>query len=140
LAGVGLGVAALFPHYYHNGRGNLADNTSTLLFNLINFSGWAAAGILILLRRQAIGAWLAAGVTVATLGIYLVDTGYIVRYGTHLAATGFWLGQANWVVCAVGTGVALYAARRRGELGRIGLGPVALPLAAAVAGIATAVA
>jgi hypothetical protein len=140
LAGVGLGIGALFPDFYHNGRGSLASHDFDLVYNIINFGGWAIAGILILLHRRGIGAWLAAGVTVMTLGLYLVDTGFIVRYGTHLAATGFWLGQSGWLVCASGTGVALFAARKAGMLGGIGLGPVALPLAAAVAGIATAVA
>jgi hypothetical protein len=139
LAGVGLGIAALFPDFYHGGH-SLASDNATLVYNLINFGGWALAAMLVLLARNAMGAWLAAGVTASTLGFYLLDTGAVARYGTHIAATGFWLGQANWVVCAAGTLGALYAARSRGVLGGIKLGPVALPLLAAVAGIGAAVA
>jgi hypothetical protein len=139
LTGVGLGIAALFPDFYHGGHSLASDNT-TLVYNLINFGGWALAAMLVLLVRSGMGAWLAAGVTASTLGFYLLDTGYVGHYGTHIAATGFWLGQANWVVCAAGTAVALYAAKRRGVLGGVKLGPVALPLLAAVAGIAAAVA
>jgi hypothetical protein len=139
LVGIGLGAAALFPDFYSHGQ-SLADSNANLVFNIINLGGWMLAALLLLLGRTRMGAWLAAGVSASTLGFYLADGGYVVRYGLHLAALGFWLGKTSWLVCATGTALALLAARRRGVLGRLAPGPVALPLVAAVAGIAAAVA
>lgn len=71
---------------------------------------------------------MASGVTAATLGFYLLGT------ALYVAASEFWPKHANWPLRAVGAGRAVGAARRRGALGRVRLGPVALPLLAAVGG------
>ena len=78
LAGVGLGIAALFPNFYQ-GKPSLASINSTLVFKLINFAGGTAAALLLLVNRTGVEAGLAAGVLVSTLGFYLVDIGYLAR-------------------------------------------------------------
>jgi len=77
-AGVGFGIAALFPNFYQ-GKPGLASINNTLVFNLINFAGWTAAAVLLKVKRTEVEAWLATGVTVSTLGFYLVDIGYLAR-------------------------------------------------------------
>ena len=53
--------------------------TTRWVFNLINFAGWTAAAVLLKVKRTEVAAWLATGVTVSTLGFYLVDIGYLAR-------------------------------------------------------------
>ena len=81
-AGVGLGIATLFKNFYP-GKPSLVGINGTLVFNLINFAGWTAAAVLLKVKRTEVAAWLATGVTVSTLGFYLVDAGYVARQGGH---------------------------------------------------------
>lgn len=139
IGGVGIGLAALFPPYYAGGS-SLSSTTANLLYNTIRFAGWAVAALLIALRRTGVGTWLAVGVTAASLGYYGTNTGYVARYGAHVAGTGFWLGQASWVVCAAGTLAGIAAARYSGVFGAPRRTQPAFPLLVAVGAIAAAVA
>ena len=49
-AGVGLGIATLFKNFYP-GKPSLAGINSTLVFNLINFAGWTAGAVLLLVKE-----------------------------------------------------------------------------------------
>ena len=142
--GVVLGTAALFPGYL--GPPSLASQPAELVPHLIYLLTWAASAILILLggARLRIGALLAAGISIVTLGLYFGDLG-TASSGTNLLRAGLVLGLVGWLCCAAGAALAVSirpwdtaaapAAGRRFELS-----PVSRLVAIVVAGLGVAIA
>ena len=104
--GVVLGVAGLFPEYLDGT--SLAAQPDNLVAHVIYLATWTAGAVLIALggSRLRIGALLATGLSIVTLGLFLADAGTPIAGGAHLAGVGLLLSFLGWLVCAAGAAVA----------------------------------
>jgi hypothetical protein len=105
--GVVLGVIGLFPDYV--GGASLAQQAPEVLVHAIYLAVWTASAILILTGgvRRRVGALLAAGLSIVTLGLFLADAGTPIALGAHVAGAGLVLSLLGWLACAAGSAVAL---------------------------------
>ena len=136
-----IGVVALFPTYL--GGAPLTRQVDQLVLDSVLLAGWALAVCLLLplhLRRSGVGAGVATGVTLAALGLRLADVGSVIHNGAGFAGPGLWLTVAAWFLAAVGSVVALLAARAEGALGRLSAHPWPLAILAGAASAFTAIA
>jgi hypothetical protein len=105
-AGVVLGVIGLFPAY--TSGVSLAAQAPNLVPHLIYLAAWAGSAVLILssgVRRQA-GVLIGAGVSVVTLGMFVIDAGTPITYGASQADAGLILSILGWLACAAGAALA----------------------------------
>jgi hypothetical protein len=116
LSTVVLHVVAMFPSYVsYGGALSLASQTDQATQYAVLAAAWALclavgfAGP----HRTPVAAALSVGVAVTELGFRVADLGPVFRYGTGVADTGLWLMVAAWGVGAVGSVVAVLAARAR---------------------------
>jgi hypothetical protein len=105
--GVVFGAGALFPGYI--GRPSLASSASELVPHLIYLATWLVATVLILRggTRLRIGALLAAGTSVVTLGLFFADLATATA-GSNLVGAGLVLGLIGWLSCAAGAATAVW--------------------------------
>jgi hypothetical protein len=105
-AGVAVGFAGIFPGYF--GRTSLTGQAFELVPHLIYLAAWAASAVMIMRGGAAarIGALLAAGTSVVTLGLFLADVGTAVTGGTAVGA-GIILSLIGWAACTSGSLLAL---------------------------------
>jgi hypothetical protein len=105
--GVMLGIAGLFPGYF-TGQALVQHQPEELVPHLIFLAGWTISAALILLggARQRVGALLATGLSVVTLGMFVSDIGQITSANLPFHA-GLTLSSAGWFVCAAGSVIAL---------------------------------
>ncbi len=107
-AGVGCGIAGLFPGYLAGA--SLAGAPANLVPHLIYLAAWTVSAVLILLggsRRRA-GALLGTGTSIVTFGLFFADAGTVLAGGAHLAGAGLVLGLAGWLACAAGSALACW--------------------------------
>ena len=115
--GVVIGIVGLFPDYF-TGQ-SLASQADQLVPHLLYLAGWAVSSFLILrgarVDRQRggapgsmmrVGALLGTGLSAVTLGLFVSDIGEVVSGGSGTEA-GLVLSLAGWLVCAVGSVLAL---------------------------------
>jgi hypothetical protein len=105
--GVVLGIASLFPHYSFGA--SLASEAPNLWPHVIYLAAWAGGALLIGLggARLRMGALLAAGVSIVTFGLFVADAGQAISGGSGAWGTGLVLGLIGWLVCAIGSGLAV---------------------------------
>jgi hypothetical protein len=106
--GVALGIASLFPSYLFGS--SLAADASNLWPHVIYLAAWAGSALLILLggARLRMGALLAAGTSIVTFGLFVADAGQAIAYGSRAEwGAGLVLGLLGWLVCALGSGLAV---------------------------------
>jgi hypothetical protein len=106
LAGVICGIAGLFPGYL---GGSLSHQPASLVPHVIYFAAWTgAAGLILLGGLQArFGTLLAAGTSAVTFGLFFADAGTAISDGASVMGAGLVLGLIGWLVCALGSGLAL---------------------------------
>ncbi len=111
--GVALGVAGLFFDYL--GGSSLAAQTDNLVPHVVYLATWTAGGVLIALggARLRVGALLATGLSIVTLGLFLSDAGTPIAGGAHLAGAGLVLSLLGWLACAAGSVLAFLIRPRR---------------------------
>jgi hypothetical protein len=152
--GVVIGIVGLFPDYF-TGQ-SLASQADQLVPHLLYLAGWAVSSFLILrgarVDRQRgapgsmmrVGALLGTGLSAVTLGLFVSDIGEVVSGGSGTEA-GLVLSLAGWLVCAVGSVLALVTRHRAvSPAGRSGpvrpraqhAGPIALLVLGAIGTIA----
>jgi len=107
IAGVILGVIGLFPTYLQGG--SLASEPADLVPHSLYFAAWLGAAVLILLGGplRRFGALLAAGTSVVTFGLFFADAGTAISGGAHAMGAGLVLGLIGWLLCAIGSGLAV---------------------------------
>ena len=105
--GVVVGVIGLFPNYLAGL--SLANQPSLLVPHVIYFALWTLAALLLALggTRARVGALLAAGTTVGTLGFFLTDAGTAIASGAHIMGPGLVLGLVGWLLAAGATAAAV---------------------------------
>jgi hypothetical protein len=112
-AGIGIGVAGLFPSYLTGS--SLASQDYLLVPHIVYLIAWATAAVLIALggSRQRIGALLAVGTSLVTFGLFFADAGEVMG---HLATAGpgLALGLVGWLACAAGSALAFEVTRTDG--------------------------
>jgi hypothetical protein len=111
--GVALGIAGLFFDYL--GGLSLAAQTDNLVPHVLYLATWTAGGVLIALggTRLRVGALLATGLSIVTLGLFLSDAGTPIAGGAHLAGAGLVLSLLGWLACAAGSVLAFLIRPRR---------------------------
>jgi hypothetical protein len=111
--GVALGIAGLFFDYL--GGSSLAAQPENLVPHVIYLATWTAGGVLIALggARLRVGALLATGLSIVTLGLFLSDAGTPIAGGAHLAGAGLVLSLLGWLACAAGSVLAFLIRPRR---------------------------
>jgi hypothetical protein len=115
-AGVGCGIAGLFPGYL--GAAGLASEPADLIPHVMYLAAWALSGLLILSggARQRAGALLGTGASVVTFGLFFADAGTVIAGGARLGG-GLVLSLIGWAACAAGSAAALPPRlRRSGEV------------------------
>jgi len=105
--GVLLGVVGLFPTY--DTGASLASNNSTLVPHVLYLLAWLAGAGLLLYggNRARAGALLAVSTSVVTFGLFASDLGTSIASPAAATGAGLYLGLIGWLVCAVGSGLAL---------------------------------
>lgn len=105
--GVVFGAGSLFPGYI--GHPSLASSAGELVPHLIYLATWLASTALILRggTRLRIGALLAAGTSVVTLGLFFADLATATA-GSNLVGAGLVLGLIGWLSCAAGAATAVW--------------------------------
>ena len=105
--GIAAGIAGLFPGYFASS--SLASSATEWVPHLIYLATWAAAAVLIILggARQRIGAFLAAGISIVTLGLFIADLGTAASGGASQIGIGLIISLLGWAACAAGAIVAL---------------------------------
>jgi hypothetical protein len=105
--GVIIGIVGLFPDYL--GGSSVASQSSLVVPHAIYLAVWAVSAGLIVLggARLRLGALLAAGLSVVTLGLFFSDLATAIVDGGSTGGWGLWLSLAGWVACAAGSVLAL---------------------------------
>ena len=105
--GVVFGAGSLFPGYI--GHPSLASSAGELVPHLIYLATWLASTALILRggTRLRVGALLAAGTSVVTLGLFFADLATAIA-GSNLVGAGLVLGLIGWLSCAAGAATAVW--------------------------------
>jgi hypothetical protein len=105
--GVVFGAGALFPGYI--GHPSLVSEAGELVPHLIYLAVWLASTVLILLggARLRVGALLAAGTSVVTLGLFFADLGTATS-GSNLVGAGLVLAIIGWACCSAGAAMAVW--------------------------------
>lgn len=137
-AGIGLGVAGLFPSYL--GGQSLAQQAYQLVPHLIYLLAWGLSGGLIALggTRLRIGALLAVGTSIVTFGLYLTDAGQVIAH-LNTGGPGLVLAFLGWLACAAGSGLA-FSIRPHGRPGRPDRRELVASVTLMVAGLGAAIA
>ena len=134
-AGVGCGMAGLFPAYLAGA--SLASHPDLLVLHVAYLAGWAASALLIVAggRRRRAGALLGLGLSIVTFGFFFADAGTVISGGGHLLGPGLVLGLIGWLACTAGATLAFPPGTGDG-LRRPRAVPAGPALALAVAGFA----
>jgi hypothetical protein len=114
--GVVAGIVGLFPQY--NDGASLASQPALLWPHLIYFAAWAVAAAALLLGgtrlppgARQIGALLAAGTSLVTLGLYFGDLAEVITTSSRFLGAGLVLGLIGWLACAAGSALAVLRLR-----------------------------
>jgi hypothetical protein len=122
LGAVGLSVGSLFPSF-ERATVPLSTDGGAILANVaLSAAGWLVAALLVLSARRAplrLGLGLAAGISLTTTGVALLNFASVVHSGPHIAAAGLWLNLAAAAVADIGTILLVLELRRCGRLGAL---------------------
>lgn len=112
-AGVGCGVAGLFPPYLAGA--SLAQHPADLVTHSIYLAAWTASALLIQFggdRARAAGLF-GLGTSIVAFGFFLADVGTVTASGAHVLGLGLVLSLVSWLACTAGSvlGGAVLASR-----------------------------
>ncbi len=103
-AGVGVGVASLFPVYLSGA--SLAGSADSLAGHVLPLAGWSVAAVLVAAAPEGwslAGALAGVGLALVEAGLLFADAGAVIAQGAHVGGAGLVLALVSWLLATCGS-------------------------------------